>query len=95
MHPWPGKCLAIGSCIMPGLPTHIVQELNVGTVCDIHLKKQLFAVLPCTEPTDCALSLINAWVRIPVWACEKIASDSGLGGGFSRIPRFPTLLPTG
>ena len=24
----------VGSCTMPGLPTHLVQELNVGTVCD-------------------------------------------------------------
>ena len=23
----------VRSCIMPGLPTHLVQELNVGTVC--------------------------------------------------------------
>ena len=31
MHPGPGNWVSIG-CIMPGLPTHLVQELNVGTV---------------------------------------------------------------
>ena len=29
--------------------------------------------------TDCMLSLTIAWVRIPAWACEKVASDLGLG----------------
>ena len=25
------------------------------------------------------------WVRIPAWACEKVASDLGLGGVFRRV----------
>ena len=33
--------------------------------------------------------------RIPAWACEKDASDLGLGGGFRRVLRFPPLLTTG
>ena len=41
------------------------------------------------------LSLTTAWVRIPAWACEKVASDLGLGGGFRRLLRFPPLLTTG
>ena len=34
MYPYPGKCVDIGRvlCIMPGMPTHLVQELNDGTV---------------------------------------------------------------
>ena len=42
MHPCVGKCVVIGhaSCIMPRLPTHSVQELNVGTV----------LVVKCTGP---------------------------------------------
>ena len=34
MHPYPGKGWQSGvrSCIMPGLPANLVQELNVGTV---------------------------------------------------------------
>ena len=44
MHPYPGNWVAtvVRSCIMPGLPMHLVQELNVGTVgipdSDTHLK---------------------------------------------------------
>ena len=30
---------------------------------------------------DCLLCLTTAWVRIPALACEKVASDLGLGGG--------------
>ena len=33
--------------------------------------------------TDCTLSLTTAGVRIPVCACEKVASDLELGSGFS------------
>ena len=29
------------------------------------------------------------------WACEKVASDLGLGSGFRRVIRFPPLLTTG
>ena len=36
-----------------------------------------------------------AWVRIPSWACEKVTSDLGLGGGFRRVLRFPPLFTTG
>ena len=39
-------------------------------------------------------SLTSAWVRIPAWACGKVASDLGLGGGFRRVLRFPPLLTT-
>ena len=42
--------------------------------------------------TDCTLSITSACVRIPAWACEKVASDSGLGGGFIRVLWFPQLL---
>ena len=35
--------------------------------------------------TDCTLSLTTACVRIPTWACEKVASDLGLGGGFRQV----------
>ena len=31
-------------------------------------------------------------LSIPAWACGKVASDLGLGGGFRRILRFPLLL---
>ena len=34
-------------------------------------------------------------VQIPAWACEKVANDLGLGGGFRRVLRFPPLLTTG
>ena len=44
---------------------------------------------------DCTLSLTTAWVRIPTWACEKVASDLGLGGGFRRVLRFPPPHTTG
>ena len=37
-------------------------------------------------------SLLTAWVRIRARACEKVASDLGLGGGFRRVLRFPPLL---
>ena len=39
--------------------------------------------------------LTTAWVRILAWACEKVASDLGLGGGFRRVLQFPPLLTTG
>ena len=45
--------------------------------------------------TDYTLSFTTACVRIPAWACEKVASDLGLGGGFRRVLRFPPLLTTG
>ena len=45
--------------------------------------------------TDCTLSLTTAWVRIPAWACEKVASDLGLGGVYRRVLRFPPLHTTG
>ena len=41
------------------------------------------------------LSLTTAWVRIPAWACEKVATDLELGGGIRRVLRFPPLLTTG
>ena len=44
--------------------------------------------------TDGTLSPTTAWVQIPVWACVKVASDFGLGGGFRRVLQFPPLLTT-
>ena len=32
-----GWQLRVQSCFMPGLPTHLVQELNVGTVTLFHI----------------------------------------------------------
>ena len=37
------------SCILPGLPTHLLQELNVGTVC----------MYVCILPSFNGISLIN------------------------------------
>ena len=37
---------------------------------------------------NCIVSLLTV-VRIPPGACEKVASDLGLGGGFRRVLRFP------
>ena len=60
-----------------------------------------FPSLPCANrdqakvATDCTLTLTTVWVRVPAWACEKVASDVGLGGGFRQVLRFPTLLTTG
>ena len=34
-------------------------------------------------------------VRSIHWACEKVASDLGLGGGLRRVLRFPPLHTTG
>ena len=34
-------------------------------------------------------------VRIPPEACEKVASDLGLGSGFHRIFRFPPPVTNG
>ena len=31
-------------------------------------------------------------LSIPAWACGKVASDLGLGGGFRRVLRFTQLL---
>ena len=45
--------------------------------------------------TYCTLSLTSVWVRIPAWACAKVGSDLGLGGGFRRVLRFPPLPTTG
>ena len=38
---------------------------------------------------------INPLLPIASWACEKVVSDLGLGGGFHRVLRFPPLLTTG
>ena len=35
--------------------------------------------------TDCLLSLNTAWVQILIRTCEKVASDLGLGNGFSQL----------
>ena len=32
---------------------------------------------------------------LPAGACEKVASDLGLGGGFRRVLRFPPPVTTG
>ena len=31
----------------------------------------------------------------PLLACQKVASDLGLGGGFHRVLRFPPPITTG
>ena len=31
------------------------------------------------------LCTFTAWVRIPAWSCEEVASDLGLGGSFRRV----------
>ena len=41
------------------------------------------------------ICVTTAWVRIPAWACEKVASDLGLDGGFCRVLRIPSLFTTG
>ena len=45
--------------------------------------------------TAIALSLTTVWVRIPPEACEKVASDLGLCGGFRRVLLFPPPITTG
>ena len=55
----------------------------------------IFQVVVEGAATECMLSLTTAWVRILAWACEKVASDLGLGGGFRCVLRFPPLLTTG
>ena len=56
----------------------------------------------CSMPTQgiyhlftALLSLTTTWVRIQAWACEKVASDLGLGSGSRRVLRFPPQLTTG
>ena len=44
--------------------------------------------------TACLLSFTTAWVRIPAAACEKVASDLGLGGGFPGYFPPPSHLVT-
>ena len=41
------------------------------------------------------MALTTAWVVIPAGACEKVTSDSGLGGGFRRELWFPPPITTG
>ena len=53
------------------------------------------STIALTAATDCTLSLTTARVRILAWACEKVASELGLGGGFRRVLRFPPQLTTG
>ena len=47
MHPFPGNWVAIESgvqlCIMYGLPTHLLQKLNVGTVLNSYMSGGLLA----------------------------------------------------
>ena len=42
--------------------------------------------------TDCQLFLSTLWVRIPRGACEKVASELQLGGGFHWVQQFPHQL---
>ena len=37
-------------------------------------------------PPLTARCLSTTWVRIPVWTCEKVTSDLGLGGGLPGTP---------
>ena len=52
------------------------------------------SILPLAA-TDCTPSLTTAQVRILAWACEKVASDLGLGSGFGQVLRFSPLPTTG
>ena len=45
--------------------------------------------------TECWLFLTNAWVRILSGACENVASDLELGGGFRRALPIPPPVITG
>ena len=38
--------------------------------------------------TDYSLSLIAVWARIPAVACDQVASDLVLGGGFTGYSGF-------
>ena len=58
-------------------------------ILDTHLMAMWSKALAAT---DCMLSLTTAWVRIPAYVCEKVASDLELGGVFRRVLRFPPLL---
>ena len=46
------------------------------------------AVWSTASPPTAKLSLTTAWVQISARAYEKVASDSGLGGGFSGYSGF-------
>ena len=50
MHPYPGNWVAIdvGLCIIPRLPTHLVQELNVGSVVGLKLDAYFSLPIPFT-----------------------------------------------
>ena len=61
-------------------------------------------MMACTEgrmvrgvAADFSLSLTTARFRLRILAsvCEKVASDFGLGVGFSLVLRFPPPLTTG
>ena len=47
-----------------------------------------------TTTTTAAAAAAAAAAAIPVWACEKVASDLGLGGGLCGVLQFPPLFTT-
>ena len=64
-----------------------------------HDRNKFQLIVPCQElfpePSLILKQGTIAWVRISSWACENVASDLGLGGGFPRVLRFPRLLTAG
>ena len=49
----------------------------------------------CGIATNCYLSLTTVRVQIPPRACEKVANDLRLVGGFRRVLQFPLPVTTG
>ena len=68
--------------------TEIIETHNIYFKQDLHPTGLSDGAARLLSPT-------TAWVRIPASACEKVASDLGLGGGFHGVLRFPPLLTTG
>ena len=60
----------------------MVEVFSACTNTQVTLGPALTALWSKAPPLICTLSLTSAWVRIPVWACGKVASDLGSGGVF-------------
>ena len=55
-------------------------------------------IVICTARGDlfiCTFFFLFLSIRIPLRACEKVASALGLGGGFCQVLRFPQQITTG
>ena len=65
------------------------------------LRLYITFMFPCFQPCFPFVQLSKfsrasqEGVRIPACACEKVASDLWLGGGFRRLLRVPPLLASG